>query len=168
MNDNSAGIAKLLDFIRVLDLHKVPTVGVCFGHQAIAKALGGHVTKNPAGWGFGVATTTFTHHETWMTPPKSALKLYAIHNDQVLALPEQAEVLGGSAFCPIGSYKIGQHVITTQYHPEISYQFFVDIIDEYEPHFGRDMSNLAREQSKMPTDNKIFAEWMLRFLEMPR
>ena len=31
-------------------------VGICFGHQIIAKALGGVVSKSDKGWGVGIHT----------------------------------------------------------------------------------------------------------------
>jgi len=45
-------IAPLLDFLRAARGAKL--VGVCFGHQALAQALGGHVEKSERGWGVGL------------------------------------------------------------------------------------------------------------------
>ena len=68
VNDGDAWIVTLLDFIRELNDSNTPVVGCCFGHQAIAKALGGEVGANPGGWGFGVSPTHFAVSEAWMRP----------------------------------------------------------------------------------------------------
>ncbi len=164
-NGDEAWIATLMDFIRELDHAKIPTIGVCFGHQVIARALGGMVAKNPRGWGFGIAETHFDHVEKWMEPKLQTISLYAAHNEQVTVLPKGAEVLGGSDFCPIGSYKIGNHVFTTEYHPEMTPEFVLGLSHAFEKYIGRDVTEKARAQLKSPAQGKVFAEWMVRFLE---
>jgi GMP synthase-like glutamine amidotransferase len=167
-NGDSAWIAELLNFIRAIDDAKVPTVGVCFGHQVIARALGGTVSKNPGGWGFGVAETMFNQLENWMEPKQKSLLLYAAHNEQVTQLPSRAIVMGGSNHCPIGSYRIGEHIFTTEYHPEMTKEFMSGLIENYADYLGHEVAMRAREQVKQNVDGKLYAEWMLRFLEMPR
>ena len=167
-NGDEPWIARLLTFIREIDAARLPTVGVCFGHQAIALALGGDVGMNPGGWGFGVAATQFTRIEPWMVPLRATLDLYAAHNEQVTRLPEGAVVLGGSAFCPVGSYRIGTQFFTTQYHPEMSAEFMAALVEELAGYVGPDVTARAREQIQRSADGPIFAEWALRFLEMNR
>ena len=168
VHDGEAWIARLLGLICDIDAARIPTVGVCFGHQAIAQALGGAVEKNPGGWGFGLSRTTFDHAEPWMTPPRRDLDLYAAHNEQVTRLPARAVGLGGSPFCPFGSYRIGTHIFTTQYHPEMSLGFMAALIDELADYVGPEVTARAREQIKRPAEGSVFAEWALRFLEMRR
>ena len=55
--DNEPWIAELHRFIRALHNSNKKTVGICFGHQIIASALGGKVEKATAGWGVGVKAT---------------------------------------------------------------------------------------------------------------
>jgi GMP synthase-like glutamine amidotransferase len=167
-NGGEAWINTLMSFIRELDAEAIPTIGVCFGHQVIARALGGRIDKNPGGWGFGVSPTAFIKHEAWMFPPKEKLNLYAAHSEQVLELPRHAEMVGGSTFCPFGSYKIGNHIFTTEYHPEMTPEFFVDLTHELEKYIGMPVAQEARKQCEVPSDGNIFAQWMVQFFEMPR
>lgn len=167
-NGGEAWIEKLMGFIRELNLAHIPTVGICFGHQVIARALGGSVGKNPEGWGFGISPTHFTAHQSWMLPAQTTVNLYAAHTEQVITLPKNAEALGGSPFCPIGSYKIGDHIFTTEYHPEMTPEFITDLSHEKENYIGQPIAERAREQFKTPADGKIFAQWMVQFFELPR
>ena len=168
VHDARPWIPRLLDLIRQLDTAQVPTVGACFGHQAIALALGGKVGRNPGGWGFGVASTHFGVRESWMEPWAQTLNLFAAHNEQVTQLPPGAVVMGGSDFCPVGSFRFGHHIFTTEYHPEMTPEFFTALSHEIEPYVGKAIAERAREEAKVKTDGAIFAEWMAKFLEMPR
>ena len=168
VHDGEAWIERLLAFIREIDAARVPAVGACFGHQAIAMALGGEVGKNPGGWGFGLAQTEFPMSERWMVPERRTLELYAAHNEQVTRLPARGIVLGGSLFCPVGSYKIDDHIFTTQYHPEMTPGFIAALVEELADYVGPAVAGRACEQIKNPAEGSVFAEWALRFLEMPR
>jgi GMP synthase-like glutamine amidotransferase len=165
VNDDKPWVHALMDFVRQLDAARKPTVGCCFGHQAIAKALGGEVGDNPGGWGFGVAQTHFNTAEAYMVPKADKLHLFAAHSEQVTKLPPRAVVLGGDDFCPVGSFRVGDHFFTTEFHPEITRDFFDGLVNAFEGYIGREVATEARRQAETPTDSRIFAEWMARFLE---
>jgi GMP synthase-like glutamine amidotransferase len=80
----------LLDFIRAVDAARQPLIGLCFGHQAVARALGGQVERNAAGWGLGTAPTHWQHTRPWMHTAQSTTTLMAAHNEQVTLMPEGA------------------------------------------------------------------------------
>jgi GMP synthase-like glutamine amidotransferase len=168
VNDDDGWIKELFSFIRSLDAAKVPTVGCCFGHQAIATALGGCVGKNSGGWGFGISQTHFHKQFEWMQPPAKSLGLYAAHGEQVVVIPESATVIGGDDFCPTASLLVGNHFLTTEYHPEMSQDFFVGLTHAFEKYIGTDVAEKARTEAAEPADSLIFAEWMARFLERLR
>ncbi|MDE2444533.1 MAG: type 1 glutamine amidotransferase [Alphaproteobacteria bacterium] len=165
VNDADPWIATLLSLIKKLDETHTPVVGCCFGHQAIAKALGGKVEKNPGGWGFGVAQTKVIAPKSWMSPQIAHISLYAAHTEQVTTMPPQAEIWGGSDFCPVGGFVIGHHVMTTEYHPEMTKDFFVGLIHAFEKYVGRNMAQEALRQSITAAQGPLFAEWMANFFE---
>jgi GMP synthase-like glutamine amidotransferase len=167
VNGDAPWIARLMDFIRALNDAKRPTIGVCFGHQAIAKALGGKVER-AADWGLGISPTHFSKHERWMSPPHETLNLYAAHGEQVTALPKGAEVLGSSAACPVGALRIGEHIFTTEYHPEMTKAFIAALTDYLEPHLDARVIERSRQQIEGTAEGPLFAEWMAKFLELPR
>lgn len=161
-------VGPLLDFIRAVDAARQPLIGLCFGHQAVARALGGQVARNAAGWGLGTAPTHWQVERPWMQPARSTTTLMAAHNEQVTRMPEGAECLGGSDFCPISSMQIGQHIWTTQYHPEMPLVFMQALLgylaDKLDSH------TLARAHGSLQqaADVPLFGQWMAQFIEHAR
>ena len=99
-NDGYAWIDQLQDFVRRLYAEQRKLVGICFGHQVMAKALGGMVVNSEKGWGVGLSENVITQQKSWMQPAPPDFRLLVSHQDQVVALPDSAEVVAGSDFCP--------------------------------------------------------------------
>ena len=102
-------IAPLEDFIRQAIAEKVPMVGICFGHQIIAQALGGKVERFPGGWAVGPQTYDFGG---------DPVVLNAWHRDQVTLRPEGAKVIACNDFCENAALVYGDTALTIQAHPE--------------------------------------------------
>ncbi|MEC7257403.1 MAG: type 1 glutamine amidotransferase [Pseudomonadota bacterium] len=112
-------IAPLETLIREIKDKGQPLVGVCFGHQIIAQALGGKVEKYPGGWAIG-------RTEYDMGDRKIALNAW--HQDQVTELPAGATVLASNDFCANASVSYGDSILTIQPHPEYDADFIAGLI----------------------------------------
>lgn len=111
-------IPPLLDFIRSAD--KAKMVGICFGHQAMAEALGGKVEKSARGWGTGLHRYDVVHPEPWVESG-SNVAVPASHQDQVVVQPPDSEVVARSDFTPFAALAwTGRPAISFQFHPEFS------------------------------------------------
>lgn len=169
VNDDSLPwVGALLDFIRAVDAARQPLIGLCFGHQAVARALGGQVARNAAGWGLGTAPTHWQRTRPWMQPAQSTTTLMAAHNEQVTRMPEGAECLGGSDFSPIGSMQIGQHIWTTQYHPEMPQVFMQALLGYLDDKLDIDTMARAHGSLQQAADVPLFGQWMAQFIEHAR
>ncbi len=109
-------IPPLEDFIRACVTENVPLVGICFGHQIIAQALGGKVEKFAGGWAVGRQTYDFAGTE---------IALNAWHQDQVTELPPGAVTVASNDFCENAAIIYGDRAFTVQAHPEFN-GLFVD------------------------------------------
>ena len=167
-DDRLPWVGPLLDFIRAVHAARQPLIGLCFGHQAVARALGGQVARNAVGWGLGTATTHWQTARPWMQPAQSTTTLMAAHNEQVTRMPEGAECLGGSDFCPIGSMQIGQHIWTTQYHPEMPLVFMQALLGYLADKLDADTMARAHASLTNDADVPLFGQWMAQFIEHAR
>ena len=107
--EDHAFIPPLEEFIRASFAADVPLVGICFGHQIIAQALGGKVEMFKDGWAVGRTTYDWQGEE---------VILNAWHKDQVVTLPEGAEAVASNAFCANAAMVYGRNAFTVQAHPE--------------------------------------------------
>lgn len=107
-------IPLLEDFIRKAYAAKVPLVGICFGHQIIAQALGGKVEQFQGGWSVGATDYDFGG---------KTLTLNSWHRDQVVEAPPGAEVAATNPFCANAALVYDDRAFTVQAHPEFRSEF---------------------------------------------
>jgi GMP synthase-like glutamine amidotransferase len=151
-------ITTLEHLVRDIAARRIPMFGACFGHQVIATALGGTVSDNPQGWVLGSVAADL--HDLGRT-----VTAYAAHKEQVNTLPEGADITAISDGCPIAGFAIGQHVLTTQYHPEMSGDFVAALLDEMATDTDPDVIAQARTSLTRQADTDILADWIARFFE---
>ena len=152
----------LFAFIRACDALKKPVCGICFGHQAVAKALGGKVEKWPDGWGVGVRDMNINAHTSWMTH-KNDYSLIYFHQDQVTKLPQGATSLASSDFCSIGAFAKDQHIFCLQGHPEFPADYSRALLEVIRKRVGEDRTKTALNTLSDKTDAAEIALWICDF-----
>lgn len=167
VHDDRPWIAPLLSLIRAALAREVPLFGACFGHQAIALALGGAVGANPGGWSLGSVPTEVVRPQPWIPGEAATIRLHAAHKEQVTRLPDGAGAWGRTPGCPAAGFVIGGHVFTTQYHPEITAGFMAALLDEMAAQDAAPAQDLDRGRQSLaaPAENARFAEWIAGFFE---
>jgi GMP synthase-like glutamine amidotransferase len=158
-------ILELIQFVQASYAAGKKLVGICFGHQMLAHALGGFAEKSEKGWGLGLKRFTVTTQKPWMTAVPGQYALYFAHQDQVVRLPEGAELLGGNDFCPVILFVIGDQVLGVQGHPEFTKEIMRGILAESEAAVSPEVLVPAADslQAGVP-DNALFGQWIVNFL----
>ncbi len=158
-------IARLMDLIREMHAAGLPLFGACFGHQAIALALGGKVGRNPDGWVHGLTRSRMLARPPWATALPEEVKLYGSHTEQVTALPGGAQAVARSEDCPAAGFVVGNSVYTTQHHPEMTHDFITALTEELADAMGPEVHARAVASLSERSDMDIFAETIARFFE---
>jgi GMP synthase-like glutamine amidotransferase len=156
-------IPPLLEWIR--DARgRTRLVGVCFGHQAMAQALGGRVEKSGRGWGVGLHRYRVVEAQPWMTPVLTQIALSASHQDQVVVKPDEARVTLSSDFTPYAGLAWGDDAISLQPHPEFSRAFTGALVEGRRGRIDTAVVDRALESLEAEDDRASVADWIRRFL----
>lgn len=161
-------IEPLKQLIREIAAAGKPLVGICFGHQIMAEALGGTVEKAAVGWGVGI-------HQYQLTPQAAAelglpdLRLNVVHQDQVVKKPESAEVLASSDFCPYAVLRYAPNMVSLQAHPEFSMAFETELLHlrrgEAVPEISASLGLQTLEAEGAATDSEAIGAWLVKTLQ---
>ncbi|TPP07175.1 type 1 glutamine amidotransferase [Rhizobium glycinendophyticum] len=153
-------IRRLEQFIRDVHAAKVPMVGICFGHQVMAKALGGHVEKFKGGWSAG--PVTYRRSDTG-----EEQVLLAWHQDQVLTVPDGAEVVGKTEACENAVIRYGDWGLSYQPHPEFTPSFFEGLAEARKAAIPQSLFERVKKVDAPIATDRIARE-IGEFFERPR
>ena len=167
VNGQEPWLTRLFELVREIKAEGTPLFGSCFGHQAIAKALGGEVSANPFGWSVGTEVTEFVRRENWTPEPGNRMRLYSAHQEQVTRLPAGARVIGTNHRCPVAAAAVGDRIFTTQYHPEMTPDFIRALVDAMRDDLGEGIED-SRRQLALGSEMQAFADCLAGFFEQAR
>jgi GMP synthase-like glutamine amidotransferase len=137
-------------------------IGICFGHQAMAEALGGKVEKSDKGWGAGLQRYDVVRREPWLDG-ETEIAAPASHQDQVVIQPPNSEVVIESGFTPFaGLAWTDRPAISFQFHPEFSPAFAKALIEQRYDIVPEPDAAIASLDA--PNDSARVAGWIRRFL----
>ncbi|WP_291734390.1 type 1 glutamine amidotransferase [Leisingera sp. F5] len=157
-------VAQLLELIRTAHARDLPLFGACFGHQAIALALGGSLDRNHDGWVHGLTRNHLLARPDWAAALPEEIKLYGSHCECVSTLPPDATPLSEWNGMNTG-FTLGRHIFTTQHHPEMTHDFIIALSEEMREVLGPAVHTRAKNSLKDHSDQLVFAECLARFFE---
>ncbi|MBY8974686.1 type 1 glutamine amidotransferase [Rhodobacteraceae bacterium NNCM2] len=164
-------IPKVRQFMIDCRAARVPQVGICFGHQLMAEALGGRAEKSDKGWGCGVHDYAILARPAWMADAPATLSLHAMHQDQVTAVPGDATLLASSPFCRYAMLAYGDpeapDAISVQPHPEFERPFAQELtaLRTGDGLIPRAVGETALATYGKPVHNAPVARWIVSCLQ---
>ena len=166
--DDEDWIRELERYVLELNKIKYPLIGICFGHQMIAKALGGKTKLATQGWGVGVHKYKKILSDSWLNPDIENFSLIVSHQDQVTELPEGGELVAESDFCPKAAFRIEDHILSFQGHPEFNKEYSKILILLRKNKLGPKIFKEGLKSLKKPIESKVIVEWIINFLRKTR
>ena len=162
--DDYAWMEPLRAFIRSAYAARTPMLGVCFGHQIMADALGGDVRKSEKGWGLGRHTYSVKGRPAYMEAAPAALAAACSHQDQVIMPPREAEVILSSDFTPNAglAYRNGA-ALSFQPHPEFLDDYTVALAELRRGKAPDEVVDAAVASVATPSDSAAVAGYIGRF-----
>lgn len=151
-------IPPLEELIRKIYATDRPMVGICFGHQIIATALGGSVEKFTGGWAIG-------RHD-YEIEGLGRVAVNAWHQDQVTVVPEGAKVIGSSPFCRNAALVYGDKIMTVQPHPELTNPVIASYIENRRGtgDYPEDLMDQAQACVSLENEGDAVAQMLAQFL----
>lgn len=151
-------IPPLEELLRKIYDKGAPIVGVCFGHQILAQALGGKVEKYHGGWSVGAVDYDVENDSNPAT-------IMAWHQDQVTEIPADAKVIGSTDFCKYAMLSYGDKAITVQPHPEFTPSFTADLLKARRNVIPEDIADKAEAGLDTPLTSANYADQFEAFFK---
>lgn len=157
-------ITELSNWIVKADQGQTKLLGICFGHQLIAQALGGKVEMSDRGWGIGVRSLSTAPDSPFSQPLPKYLDLIYSHKDQVVELPANARCFLSDDFCPYAGFVIEQHIVTLQGHPEFNREYTERLLARRAELIGEPTYSQGIQSLRQGTDANFIGRLILDFL----
>ncbi len=159
----------LRDYIRQAYAARTPMVGICFGHQIMADALGGDVRKSEKGWGLGRHVYEVKSRPAPVAGNLPEFAIACSHQDQVIAPPAEAETFLASSFTPHAGlmYRNGA-AMSLQPHPEFDDDYTIALAELRRGKAPDAVIDTALASVSRPSDSHEVAGYLGAFLRQGR
>lgn len=161
--DDEDWIIRLKQFVKAIYQSGKIYLGVCFGHQMLAEALGGKVEKSAKGWCVGTHTFSIVKIENWMSPAMQSINLLMMCQDQVTGLPPESILLATDPDCPVAMFRVGENMLGVQAHPEFSKTYDQALMELRVERIGQGKVDEGIASLELPVHDTIMAAWMKNF-----
>jgi GMP synthase (glutamine-hydrolysing) len=165
VTDHLAWSEHSAEWVRKVIAHDIPILGICYGHQLLAYALGGEVGDHPSGGEFGTTKISVTHageSDILFNAIYPSFHAHVSHTQSVMSLPPGAKLLAKSATEKVEAFICGERVWGLQFHPEFNAEVIRQYITEYWQYlesFHQDPNSLMHQVQDTPQSTQILSQF---------
>lgn len=154
-------IVELRKFVAGVHEHEARLVGVCFGHQLVAHALGGRA-ENSGTWQAGPKSL---HVEPTAWFEGGSVSIHAMHQDVVSELPPDARLIGRGETAEHPMFLVGESILCIQDHPEYDDRYIAGLVEMRRPRMGDEITDAALARiGDVPVHGDVVGRWIAGFL----
>lgn len=157
------------DYVRQLIAGRRPLLGICFGHQIMAQACGGNVTKNPRGREIGTQQVTRLGDDPLFEGLPASFDASETHVDSVTKVPSDARVLATTLMDPVAAFAIGPLARAVQFHPEVDADAMRGYVEVRSPILrseGLDADAILANVREAPHAHALLRNFVRRFVSV--
>ncbi len=165
VTEQTPWMKRLGEQIVALNNQQIPLLGICFGHQLIADALGGRVDYNPRGLEIGtidLERSDDAQHDALFASVSPQFKAQAVHFQSVLDLPPHAVRLAKSAMDDNHAFRVGENTWGVQFHPEFTPDIMHDSLSNQKDHLGDEYASKVQ----CVTDTEQAKQILVQFAQL--
>ena len=157
------------DWLKLVWEREIPILGVCYGHQLLADALGGEVGRSPQGREMGATEVTQCGDDLIFSGLMPTFKVWQTHVDEIIKLPAQAEVIATNDHSAVQAMAIGDHCRSVQWHPEMNRaimdRYAAQRADQINREWGEGAADQLRASlpEEVPSGSQIAANFLKYF-----
>ncbi len=165
VSDRPAWSEALVPWLQAAVRTETPVLGICYGHQLLAHALGGEVGHHPEGVEIGTVAVTLrtaAHDDPLLGALPGTFDAQAVHWQSVRRLPPGAVLLAGNAHEPHHAFRVGRNAWGVQFHPEFSDEALRAYLDGLGPTLareGRDATHIAATLKPTPEAASVLSRF---------
>lgn len=161
ITDDAPWMQRLAEWTRKMVTAQVPYLGICFGHQLLAKAMGGTVDFHPQGREIG--SVSIELQPAAQTDPLFAALpkqffAHVVHAQSVRKLPKGATLLAGNEYEPTHAFRVGICAWGVQFHPEFTPERLAAYLEHLSPDLraaGRDIEAIRTGMVATPVASRV-------------
>jgi GMP synthase (glutamine-hydrolysing) len=157
-------------YVREIVDAEVPLLGICFGHQLMAQALGGDVQKNPRGREIGTVEVTRHGNDPLFHGLPESFLVNSTHVDSVLVLPPGAAVVASTGLEPHAALAFGAVARGVQFHPEVDQNVMRGYVERRRPNLveeGLDAEGILAAAADTPLARTLLRNFIELFVLSP-